>query len=292
MSPATVPRTLHLLPPAPQRLWGAPAVVNFALGGLGSGIYLAAVLAARFDAAPGVTVASVLGPVLVLAGFAAVATEAGRPLRGLRVLARVRSSWMSRELVLGVVFTALAASELVAPAPTLRMAAAGAAVALALAQGFIVRRARGVVAWDVGVMPLGFLLSALVSGNGLFLVLELAAGRPPGAAALGGTLVVLLVGLIVWLAYLVWSREESFQRATQTLRAGAIAISIAGGGYVAPLLLLATALAVPAALVPAAAVAGVLMVAGQVHAKAALILQVATLRSITLTSVTLRGASS
>jgi hypothetical protein len=37
----------------------------------------------------------------VLAGFAAVAGEAGRPLRGPRVLWKVRTSWMSRELWIG-----------------------------------------------------------------------------------------------------------------------------------------------------------------------------------------------
>jgi DMSO reductase anchor subunit len=288
----TARRSVELIPATPQRLWGAPAVVNFVLGGLGAGLYVAAALAARFQASPAVTVASALGPVLVLAGFAAVATEAGRPLRGLRVLARVRSSWMSRELVLGIAFAGLAALEFAAPARPPRIAAAAAAVALALAQGFIVRRARGVAAWDVGLVPLAFLFSALVSGTGLYLALEVVAGRPPGPGVLAGALLVVAAGLVVWLAYLGGSREDDFRRATATLRAGAAAVSIAGGGYALPFLLVAAALALPALAPAAALVAGVLMAAGQVQAKSALILRVAALRPITLISVKLRGSFS
>src|SRR5262245_57845524 len=114
---------VELIPATPQRLWGAPAVANFALGGLGAGFYATAVLAARFEASTTVSLAAWLGPLLVFAGFAAVATEAGRPLRGARGLARVRTSWMSRELVLGGVFAAAALAEWVTPSPTQRAAA-------------------------------------------------------------------------------------------------------------------------------------------------------------------------
>ena len=34
---------VELIPPAPQTLWGKPAVANFVLGGLGAGFYVAAV---------------------------------------------------------------------------------------------------------------------------------------------------------------------------------------------------------------------------------------------------------
>jgi len=147
MSPAAtvVDEPSVLLPPVTQRLWGWPAVVNFAAGGLGAGLYLAAALAAGFAASPALRIAAWLGPALVLAGFVAVATEAGRPLRGPRVLARARTSWMSRELWLGGAFVVLAAPEWTGLAgPGSRAAAALAAAALALAQGWILRHARGV----------------------------------------------------------------------------------------------------------------------------------------------------
>jgi DMSO reductase anchor subunit len=271
---------VELIPPVPQRIWRLPAVLNFALGGLGAGFYVASVLAARLGESPSVALASWLGPALVLAGFAAVATEAGRPLRGARVLARVRSSWMAREAILGVVFVATALCELAAPGPTLRAAAALAALGLAAAQGLIVRRARAVVAWDVPVLPYVFVASALESGAGLLLVVEAARGALPGADVLGGALAVVALGTVPWLMYLTWSDEPGFARALAPLRTGTGA-ALGVAARVIPVAALALALVLPA---PAAApaLAGAVIVLAQLWTKWALIRVVATLRPVTL----------
>jgi anaerobic dimethyl sulfoxide reductase subunit C (anchor subunit) len=277
---------VELLQPVRQRVWGIPAVANFALGGIGAGFYVAAALAARLDRSPALALAAWLGPALVLAGFAAVAGEAGRPLRGPRVLARVATSWMSRELVLGGLFAALALGELLWPAAALRAGAVAAALALAAAQGVLVQRARAVAAWDVPVMPLLFVGSALVSGAGLLLVVEAVLGRPAGGALLGGSLTVLLLALVVWLTYVTWTPEAPFATATRRLREGGLPVALVAVAYAVPWVLGALALALPA-LAPAAALAGLLMLAGQVWTKWLLILTVATLRPITLGALTL-----
>lgn len=283
MTTAAAP--VELIPPIRQRLWGVPAVLNFTLGGLGAGFYAAAALAARFEASAAVTLAAWLGPLLVLAGLAAVAAEAGRPLRGARVLARVRTSWMSRELVLGGVFGALALAEWVAPGPAPRAAAAVAALAFAGAQGFIVRRARAVVAWDVPVLPLVFVASALVSGGGLLLAAGPVLGAAPGADELGGALVVLAFAFVAWLTYVTWSDAPVFTAPTEPLRVGpGVALGLVG--YLLPQIAIVLALAVPP-VAPAAALAGVLMIAGQAWTKWLLILTVATLRPITLGTLNL-----
>jgi DMSO reductase anchor subunit len=278
-------RPVELIPATPQRLWKAPAVANFALGGLGAGFYLAALAADAFEASPALALASWLAPALVLAGFAAVATEAGRPLRGARVLRRVRTSWMSRELVLGVLFAALALADVLVPSPVFRWPAGLAAIGFVLAQGFIVRRARGVTAWDVSVMPVVFLFSALLSGAGLLLAVEVVAGRVPGGTVLGGTLALLVFGMVVWLAYVTWSGDEPFVRATRPLRDGVAAVAVAGGGYVLPFALTGVALALGATV--AALAAGALMVVAQLYAKWLLILAVGELRPITLANLRL-----
>ena len=72
----------EMLPARPQTLWGWPAVVNFVLGGLGAGWYIVALLAAGLERSPGVALASWTAPLLVLAGFTAVAREAGEKLVG------------------------------------------------------------------------------------------------------------------------------------------------------------------------------------------------------------------
>ncbi|MBI4637722.1 MAG: dimethyl sulfoxide reductase anchor subunit [Candidatus Rokubacteria bacterium] len=272
----------ELIPARPQTLWGWPAVANFALGGLGAGLYVAAAVGAGLGVSPAVRIAAWLGPALVLAGFAAVATEAGRPLRGPRVLTRVLTSWMSRELWLGGAFVLLAAAELVAPGPVPRLGAALAAAALALAQGFILRRARGIAAWDVPPMPLVFLASALVSGTGLWILVEVAGGRPLGGGALGLILLVLVGGAFVWLAYVTWSREDAFVKALAPLSADGAAIELVGLGYVLPVALVALGLAVPAWVRVTMPLAAALMIAGQVRAKAALVLRAGQLRPIAL----------
>lgn len=273
---------LEMLPARPQTLWGWPAVMNFALGGLGAGWYVVALLAAGLERSPGVTAASWAAPVLVLAGFAAVAREAGRPLRGPRVLRRLWTSWMSRELLIGIAFVLLIAADLAFPLRLHRLQALVAAVLLVLAQGFIVRRARGITAWDVSIMPPLFLLSALLSGAGAYLLVEAAAGRTPAPAAVGSVLVLVMVGFVAWARYLTWSPEPAFVRAVAPLREGTSSLVTDGAGYGLPFLLGLFALAAPAAAGPVLGLAGVLLVAGQVYAKARLIRAAGQLRPITL----------
>jgi len=292
MATAMTAQRMEMLPAQRQVLWGWPAVINFALGGLGAGWYVVAVLAAGFERSPGVIVASWAAPVLVLAGFAAVAAEAGRPLRGPRVLMRLRTSWMSRELLLGIAFVLLVAADLAFPLRLHRAQAIVAAVLLALAQGFIVRRARGVTAWDVPIMPLLFLLSALLSGAGAYLLVEVGAGRPPLPALAAAVLALIVVAFIAWARYLVWTSEDSYARAVAPLREGHSALVIDGVGYGLPLLLGLLALAASAVAGPALALAGALLIAGQVYAKARLILAAGQLRPITLAIVPSRRRSS
>lgn len=283
------PKAVELMPAIPQTLWGGLAVANFALGGLGAGLYIVAVLAGLPDA---VRLAAWLGPALVLAGFAAVAAEAGRPFRGARVLGRFRTSWMSRELWIGAAFVVLAAGEPLASVPGQRVLAAVAAAGLALAHGFILRRARGVAAWDVALMPLVFLTSALVSGLGALLTLEVVAGRPPGGWLLGTTLALLVLGALVWLALVTWSDDPHFVQATGVLREGPTAVAIVTGGYFVPFVLVALALAVPDTAAPAAALAGLAMLLAQVQAKIALLLRAGRLRPVTLARLGLERRSS
>lgn len=271
----------ELIPPVRQTLWGPPAVANFTLGGIGAGLYICAALAARLEPSPAVTLAAWLGPLLVLAGFGAVALEAGRPLRGPRVIARLQTSWMSRELLVGGAFAVFALAELVRPAALLRLLAVAAALALALAQGFIVRRARGVAAWDVPVVPLVFLASALVSGAGAFALAAAVRGEPAPAGLLAAGAGLVAGALAVWLGYVRWPADVAFARATAPLREGWLARAIVLGGYAAPLGLLALAVAAGGS-APILAAAGVLLLAGQALAKWALVITVAVLRPITL----------
>jgi formate-dependent nitrite reductase membrane component NrfD len=273
---------VELIPAQRQRLWGWQAVVNFTLGGIGAGLYGTAVLAAGFERTAAVAFYSWLAPLLVLAGFAAVAGEAGRPLRGPRVLWKVRTSWMSRELWIGGAFVLLIAADIVFPLRIHRAQALAAAILLALAQGMILRRSRGIAAWDVPIMPWLFLLSAAVSGAGAYMLLEVLAGRAVAPAVIEACLVLLVVSLGLDRAYVFTPAGHAFRDATASLRDGRAGRLDVGVGTVIPLGALAVALASPAAAAPAVALAGLAMVAGQAHFKAELILRAGLLRPITV----------
>jgi formate-dependent nitrite reductase membrane component NrfD len=292
MSAMATAKPIELIPPRQQALWGWPAVINFFLGGLGAGFYVTAALAGGFERSPAMAVASWLAPALVLAGFAAVAAEAGRPFRGPFVLLRARTSWMSRELWIGGAFVLLAVADMLFPLRLHRAQAAVAAVLLTVAQGFILRRARGIAAWDVAIMPALFAASALVSGAGLYLLVEVGTGRVPRAMLLGAVLLLLAADLVAWARYLTWSQEAAFVEAVRPLAEGRDLRIVVGAGHLAPFLLAALAAARPALAAPALALAGALMIAGQFRAKAHLILSAGRLRPITLAGLRIQRRSS
>jgi hypothetical protein len=117
-------------------------------------------------------------------------------------------------------------------------------------------------------------------------------GRSPGGGMLGATMLVLALGAIVWLAYVIWSGDPAFTRATLPFREGPTAVAIVGAGYLAPFLLLALAIALAGLALPAVTLAGALMIWGQVHAKFALILTAGQVRPVTLGNLSLERRSS
>jgi DMSO reductase anchor subunit len=271
----------ELLPPLKQTLWGRLAVANFFLGGAGAGAYLIGVFLFWGSAAPPLRAVSVLGPLLVLAGFLAVAAEAGRPLRGPRVLLRVTSSWMSRELWAGGAFVGLVALDQVWPASGVRLAAAVAALSFVLAQGFILRQCRGVAAWNVPIVPLVFVASALASGAGVVGTAIALTPVAPDRLALTTAGLLVLNGF-VWTLYLSWPGDGAFRRATATLREDSAILGIFVLGHLLPLGLLLLQFRAPGLAPAAVFVAGVGILIGQLQGKAWLVLRAATLRPITM----------
>jgi formate-dependent nitrite reductase membrane component NrfD len=292
MSTGEMIRHVELMPASRQILWGWPAVVNFTLGGVGAGLYGTAVLAAGLERPPAVALCSWLAPLLVLAGFAAVAGEAGRPLRGPRVLWRVRTSWMSRELWLGGAFVLLVAADIAFPLRLHRLQALAVAALLALAQGFILRHSRGIAAWDVPIMPWLFLLSAAVSGSGAYMVLEVLAGRAVARPVIGACVLLLIAAVWAGRVYVSTRAGRAFRDATASLRDGWAGRIGVGVGAVLPLGALAVALASPAAAAPAAGLAGFVMLAGQTYFKAELILRAGLFRPVTVENLRMSRRSS
>lgn len=282
---------MELIRPMKQTVWKWPAVVNFSLGGLGTGFYLLGLLVGPPEGASFLQLAlfKLLGPLLAGLGFVALTTEAGRPMRGYNLFRHLRRSWMSRETLAAAIFIPVAGLEWLLPHPALRALAGAAAVGLMISQGFIVYRARGVTAWNVPLMPLLFVTSGFATGAGLMLAIApFLGGRFQQSA--GGTivlagLVAVLFNLVVWILYLR-GPNSAFQRAIEGLRrSNALALSV-GLGHLLPALLLVSAVlsgggANQLALL-AGGVAGLTMIAGGVTQKAGIILGAGYLRAIVL----------
>jgi DMSO reductase anchor subunit len=178
----------------PQQVWGWAAAANLTLGGLGAAFHLSVLMAG--GGRPDLP----LAPLLVMAGFLIQAAETGRPLQGARVLARVwkgGGSWMSREVLLGMVFIAASLGDWRFAHVGLTMTSALAAAGFLLAQGLLVARAKAVEAWNRPSVPLLLGTLSLLTGSGLLLSFGKPADGPVhGPAVLA--LAVLLTSAAVW----------------------------------------------------------------------------------------------
>ena len=284
--------TVELIPAERQRLWGRLAVANFFLGGAGAGGYVVAVILWGLERAPVLALASVFGPLLVLSGFLCVAAEVGRPLRGFRVLSRVRSSWMSRELWAGGLFIAGAGADLFLPWVGFQIVALWAALLLLLAQGSILSEARGVAAWDSPLLPFVFVSSGLATGAGFLGIVSAPLIGGESARLLSSAAGLVLLSGGGWIAYRAWPGDAAFREATRPLRERPANVGILGIGHALPLLLLLTAFWVPQRSAGFLALGGVAILIGALWAKAALVLRAGQLRPITLPTLSVRRSGS
>lgn len=282
----------ELIPAERQTLWGRLAVANFFLGGAGAGAYVVGTGLSGLERSPILGVASILGPLLVIAGFLCVAAEAGRPLRGPFVLRKLESSWMSRELWAGGAFVACAAADLFLPWIGFRILAGLAALILILAQGFILRLACGVAAWDVPPMPVVFLTSGVLGGAGLLGIVSAVAGDGASARLGLGTAGLILLSGGSWISYLARPGDSAFRRATAPLRQGLAIAGVLGIGHALPLLLLGVGFWFQEFAAGSLALSGVAILTGALHAKAALVLRAGQLRPITFPHLRVRLSDS
>ena len=159
-----------------QTFWDVRAAMNFILGGMSSGLAVAAYVAWAIAGFPQTVLpwffaAAALG---MGVGLLFVFAEIGRKARFLYVLRRPQSSWMTRETYAVALFYPAVAADLVWPSPALHAIVAIAAAAFLVCQARILHAGRGIPAWRHPLVPWMLVASGLYEGVAL-LMLGLAA---------------------------------------------------------------------------------------------------------------------
>jgi phenylacetyl-CoA:acceptor oxidoreductase subunit 2 len=273
--------------PWQQSFWDVRAAANFACGGMGAGLIVAAALSGAEGGA--LAVPLFVGLAIVACGLAAVFAEVGRPLRAANVVLNPRTSWMAREALVAPV---LFACGIIAATgrPAFVWPAAILALLFAACQGRMVHAARGIPAWRAPQVPWLLPLTGLAEGLGLWLVVATFMNeRSPRVAGWLGVAIVAR-----WVVYRIYRRRLG----TSIAKAPARALDAAGRvllnvGTVAPLLLLVAAAAAP---VPwarwLALLAGVCAAAAGVWLKAAIVLRAGHTQGYALPALPVRGVRS
>lgn len=231
------------IPPTRYEIWGWPAAANLILGGTACGFFLLSMLnieAYMQDKAVFALLRSnIISPILVALGLLTVGIEAGRPLRGIFLFHHLKRSWMSREVLAGMLFILFALSDAVLPNVAFKSISVAAAMGFMLCQGFMVYRAKAVTAWISYLIPLYFITSGLILGFGFLLFWSTAfvpTDTPATTLLLG--LFGLLANLILWHMIVKPKTIASEDRSVIHLRNTLSMTMTFGFGHLVPILLL------------------------------------------------------
>ena len=232
---------MQLLPPTTQRVWGKRTVAHLVLGGTGTGLYLLDCLLRLLQPSKSIQNQSFyfqpLAAVLVCLGFLVVAIEAGRPARAIYLLRRIATSWLSLETMSGILFIVAVLTDWLFPNLVAKGTAIVAAFGLMCGQGFILYSARGIIAWNVPLVPPIFLSSGFSKASGLMLMLT------TGNLFLTGNLVKValifaLLNLALWLIFLYGYQSWVFRESTKGLRRPGVLMRTVGVGHLFPIVVL------------------------------------------------------
>jgi DMSO reductase anchor subunit len=273
-----------LIPTTRHEVWGWPAAANFILGGTACGFFLFSLIDTELfqqaKAAIPLFGHHIISPFFVALGFLTVGVEAGSPRRGVFLLHHLKKSWMSREVLAGMLFILFALSDAVQPNIAFKISSATAAAGLMLCQGFMVFRARAITAWSSYLIPCYFITSGLMLGFGFLLFWSTTVGQTTvSAPILFLGLLGLFVNLVFWYMIVRPKRSRIEDRAVIHLRHPLSMTITFGFGHVVPILLVSTILVLTFAnsvhhvTYAQCTIAGICILAGGIVQKIAFILQ-------------------
>ena len=233
--------TLRVLDPQRQNVWGLAAAINFTVASGGAAFYIFwTILKQTFPSAvPDAALIGLLSPAMVLAGFGVLAVEAGRPFRVRYLLARLGRSWMSREVLAGMLFLGAALSDVFLDSGLLRFVAVVAALSLMLSQAMMLYRCSAVPLWRDPVLPVAFISSGWVFGYGMMLLFRAKWANSvlnPAAQLDGIGLACLIVNAGALALFLVRPRHDAQGKMLKRLRHPVKILVMVGIGQIFPVL--------------------------------------------------------
>jgi phenylacetyl-CoA:acceptor oxidoreductase subunit 2 len=269
-----------------QPNWDARAAANFIGGGSGSGLLIAAAIAAAAGAP--YRPLALVALALIATGLACVWLEIGRPWRALNVFLHPQTSWMTREALVAVPLFGAGLAALWQDGGAYAWVTAVLAAGFLWSQSQILRAAKGIPAWrSPRVVPL-ILATGLAEGAGLVAL----ACAFPATHALARPVAIALAALLVARA-IAW---RAYRRPLAAPRKALDALDRAAplfdgiGSWVAAGLAAAAAVAPEVMAAPLGAAAGALAAAGGWHLKFVLVARAGFNQGFALPRMPVRGS--
>lgn len=198
-----------------QTFWDFRAAMNFTMGGMSTGLAIAAFVAFLVAQASGDWPIAWMGnsglPFINLVAGAGMAIglffvflEIGKKLRFLYVLKRPQTSWMTRETYAVAIFYPVLLIDILAPHIVLHIVLALSAAFFLYCQARILHAGKGIPTWRAPEMPMMLIMTGLGEGFGLLLLVGalLGGGGSMMAVAAIGTVGFAAVNAILWRRYL------------------------------------------------------------------------------------------
>lgn len=236
-----------------QTQWGWLIAIYLFLGGLGAGAYAVAALNGLIggDLADTTAVGLWIGFPALLIGSGCLIADLGAPQKAMLAGIKIGSSWIARGFWIISLFMILSLIHLImhqfveaSPGAIDTVAVLGILFALGTMgyTGVLLSASKGIPFWRTGVVPMVFVISAIVTGH--FLVMLLVAfGSDTGPAlqkmALEGVIVVVLeVLVILFFLQSAYRTPDSRESAMRILRRPAFTFGYIVAGLILPFLLM------------------------------------------------------
>jgi len=232
-----------------QQEWKWLAVLDFFLAGTGAGLFLVSLFL-------GIEMAGVIGLVATALGAVALLADLGRPERFWRAISRPSTSWISRGAILVTVFLVFGALHSAPAIPLFSglpwttgagfgmvtgIIAAVAGLGVMAYTGFLLADSPAIAAWQSALVPIQFVAFSLLTGTGaLYLLLPFlspSAVSLPVWEAIGLTLSVLVLLMLVAYPLILRSSTSGAREAERELIKGRLGVPFLGGGIIIGLLI-------------------------------------------------------